>query len=62
MRWSKVGVMWCVNEETYCVGLARTIYIYGRVVQFEVRSKVWVRELSRALTNLMSAVRGSIRV
>jgi len=33
-----------------------------RVVQFEVRPKVRVRELSRILTNLKSAVRSSVKV
>jgi hypothetical protein len=41
---------------------ARTRYTHVRVVQFEVRSKARVRELSRTLTNLKSAVQSSVRV
>jgi hypothetical protein len=44
-----------------CRGLARTEYIYAvyayQVVQFAVRLKVRVRELSRILTNPKNAVR-----
>ena len=33
-----------------------------RVVRFEVRPKVWVRELSRISTNFKSAVQSSVKV
>jgi len=53
----------CTRMQPLCnailLGLARTIYIRCRVVQFEVRPKVWVRKLSRILTNLKSVVRSS---
>ena len=39
---------------------ARTVFV--RVVQFEVRPKVRVRKLSRIATNLISAVRSSVKV
>jgi hypothetical protein len=50
-----------ILEQVFSSSHSLQISIFCRVVQFEVRPKVWVRRLSRIQTNMKSAVRSSVR-
>jgi len=59
------GCLWCGIPGKFLLSFKchkLHTYISPRVVQFEVRPKVWVRKLSRILTNLKSAVRSLVKV